>query len=170
MSTQPCHGLPDTNLNLNSACGAFQLAGEIADGALPWLCPVPYLLKTAVPALRQSAAQHGRSAPPVVAHVLAAMSDDHQAVLEATRKQIASYGRLPFYASMFADADFPVGPDGTMSDELVNSLVISGTPEAIAARFGELLSSGLDELLVLPVAVKDAASERTQLARLIGQL
>ncbi|GCE21718.1 hypothetical protein KDK_55180 [Dictyobacter kobayashii] len=106
----------------------------------------------------------------MVAHVLAAMSDDHQAVLEATRKQIASYGRLPFYASMFADADFPVGPDGTMSDELVNSLVISGTPEAIAARFGELLSSGLDELLVLPVAVKDAASERTQLARLIGQL
>ncbi|GHO85883.1 LLM class flavin-dependent oxidoreductase [Dictyobacter formicarum] len=150
--------------------GAFQLAGEIADGALPWLCPVPYLLKTAIPALRQSAARHGRSAPPVVAHVLVAMSDDRQAALSATRKQIERYGKLPFYANMFADAGFPVGPGGVMSEDLINSLVISGTPDAIVARFNELLSSGLDELLVLQVPVKDAASERAQLAQLIGQL
>ncbi|GLV60887.1 LLM class F420-dependent oxidoreductase [Dictyobacter sp. S3.2.2.5] len=150
--------------------GAFQLAGEIADGALPWLCPIPYLLKTAVPALRRSAAKHGRSVPPVVAHVLVATSDDRQAVLAATRKQIERYGKLPFYANMFADAGFPVGPEGRMSDELVDSLVISGTDKAIAARFNELLSSGLDELLVLQVPVQDVSSERAQLARLIGQL
>ena len=36
---------------------AFQLAGQIADGALTWVCPVPYLLNTGIPALRTSAAR-----------------------------------------------------------------------------------------------------------------
>ena len=33
---------------------AFQLAGEIADGALSWMCPVPYLLHTGIPLLRKA--------------------------------------------------------------------------------------------------------------------
>jgi F420-dependent oxidoreductase-like protein len=150
--------------------GAFQLAGEISDGAISWLCPVPYLLNTALPALRTGADQSGRTAPPVVAHVLAASSSDRQAVLTATRRQIQRYGRLPFYRNMFADAGFPVAADGTMPDELVNSLVISGDDAAIAARFKELLASGLDELLVLHVPTVDAASERTRLMQIMGQL
>ena len=40
---------------------AFQLAGQIADGAITWVCPVPYLLHTGIPALRSSAAAAGRS-------------------------------------------------------------------------------------------------------------
>jgi alkanesulfonate monooxygenase SsuD/methylene tetrahydromethanopterin reductase-like flavin-dependent oxidoreductase (luciferase family) len=44
---------------LVSALGekAFQLAGEIADGALSWLCPIPYLLNTGLPALRKGASK-----------------------------------------------------------------------------------------------------------------
>ena len=48
---------------------------------------------------------------------------------------------------MFADAGFPIAPDGTMTDALIDSLVISGDEAAIAARFTELLEAGLDELL-----------------------
>src|SRR5437588_8875974 len=42
---------------LISALGerAFRLAGEIADGAISWVCPVPYLLNTSLPALRAGA-------------------------------------------------------------------------------------------------------------------
>ena len=149
---------------------AFQLAGEIADGAISWLCPVPYLLKTGLPALRASAQAQDRSAPPLVAHVLVAMSEDQSAVLQATRAQIQSYGRLPFYASMFADAGYPVGPDGSMSDELIASLVISGSSGAIADRLQELLASGLDELLVWSVPIQQAQSEMHQLMQLIGSL
>src|SRR5215211_526538 len=39
---------------------AFQLAGEIADGALSWVCPVPYLIRTGIPALRTAAAAANR--------------------------------------------------------------------------------------------------------------
>ncbi len=38
---------------LVSALGekAFQLAGQVADGALSWVCPVPYLLRTGITAI-----------------------------------------------------------------------------------------------------------------------
>src|ERR687890_2504260 len=53
---------------------AFELAGEIADGALSWICPVPYLIRTGIPALRTAAAAaNRRSAPPLVAHVPVAL-------------------------------------------------------------------------------------------------
>jgi alkanesulfonate monooxygenase SsuD/methylene tetrahydromethanopterin reductase-like flavin-dependent oxidoreductase (luciferase family) len=149
---------------------AFKLAGEITDGALSWLCPVPYLLKTGLPALRASAEEHGRPAPPLVAHVLVAASEDRPAVLQATRAQIKGYGRLPFYAAMFADAGHPVSDDGSMTDDLIRSLVISGNSSAIATRLKELLSEGLDELLVLPVPVQQADQELQQLMQVIGSL
>lgn len=149
---------------------AFKLAGEIADGALSWLCPVPYLLKTGLPALRASAQAHGRPVPPLVAHVPVAFSEDRPAVIQAGRAQIQSYGKLPFYASMFADAGYPVGEGGSISDELIASLVVSGSASAISERLNELLASGLDELLVQPVVVQQAASELPQLMQLIGRL
>lgn len=149
---------------------AFKLAGEISDGALSWLCPVPYLLKTGLPALRASAQEHGRAAPPLVAHILAAASEDRSAVLQATRAQIQHYGKLPFYASMFAAAGHPVDANGSMSDDLIGSLVISGSSSVIATRLKELLAQGLDELLVLPVTVQQADRELHQLMQVIGQL
>jgi len=149
---------------------AFELAGEIADGALSWLCPISYLLKTGLPALRASAQAQNRPAPPLIAHVLVAVSDDRPAVLQATRAQIQSYGRLPFYAAMFADAGHPVDPDGTMPDDLVESLVISGSPAAISERLQELLASGLDELLAMLIPVQRAENEMPQLMQLLGHL
>jgi F420-dependent oxidoreductase-like protein len=149
---------------------AFEVAGEIADGALSWLCPVPYLLQTGLPALRASARAQGRPAPPLIAHVLVALSQDQPAVREATRAQIQSYGRLPFYASMFADAGHPLAPDGTMPDALLESLVISGHASAVAERLLALLAAGLDELLVMLVPVQQATHEMQQLMQLLGRL
>lgn len=150
--------------------GAFHLAGEVADGAISWVCPVPYLLEKALPALRASAAKSGRPAPPLVAHIPVALSQNQQAVREAARKRLGHYGHLPFYASMFADAGFPVSSDGTMPDALIDSLVASGDEATISARLLDLLSQGLDELLVMPIPVAKAENEQEQIRELIGQL
>ena len=149
--------------------GAFRLAGEISDGALSWMCPAPYLLETALPALRAGAEAAGRPAPPLVAHVPVALSEDRAAVLAAGHQRVARYAGAPFYARMFADAGFPLPEDGTVPDALVESLVVSGDEAAVRARLGELLASGLDELLVMPVPVTDLASERARLAHLLSQ-
>lgn len=150
--------------------GAFQLAGEIADGAISWMCPVQYLLEKALPALQKGAARSGRSVPPMIAHIPVALGKDRQEVLAASRKQIGRYARLPFYANMFADAGFPVDPDGTMSDDLVDNLVVSGDEAAITSRITELLAGGLDELLVMPILVTDPADELKRLMGVIGRL
>lgn len=149
---------------------AFRLAGEIADGALTWLCPVPYLLQRGLPALRASAQEHGRPVPPLVAHVLVAVSEDRPAVIAATRTQIAFYGKLPFYAAMFADAGYPVAADGTMSDALLASLVISGSTATITERLHALLTAGLDELLVMPIIVQDQQREVLDMMQVLGGL
>lgn len=150
--------------------GAFHLAGEIADGAISWMCPVPYLLTKARPALQAGAAQSGRAAPPLVAHIPVALSQDRQAVIAASRRQIGRYSRLPFYASMFADAGFPIPADGTMPDALIDNLVVSGNETNVAERLTELLATGLDELLVMPVLVAQPEHEQAQLIQLIGHL
>ena len=148
--------------------GAFRLAGEISDGAISWLCPVPYLMDKALPALRAGAQASKRAAPPLVAHVLVALSEDEHAAQDAARKRIQYYTALPFYARMFADAGLPVAPDGSGLDALVRSLVIHGNEATVAQQLTELLVKGLDELLVLLVPVQDAARETAQLTRLIG--
>lgn len=150
--------------------GAFRLAGEISDGAISWLCPVPYLLNKALPALRAGAEASHRPAPPLVAHVLVSLSEDEDAAHNAAARRIQFYATLPFYSRMFADAGFPIGADGAGLDALARSLVVFGNEATVARQLTELLAQGLDELLVLLIPVQDAAREQAQLARLVGSL
>jgi alkanesulfonate monooxygenase SsuD/methylene tetrahydromethanopterin reductase-like flavin-dependent oxidoreductase (luciferase family) len=73
---------------------AFQLAGQIADGALTWVCPVPYLLRTGIPALRSSAAAVGRSAPLLAAHIPVALSENRHSVLTAGHQMLDFYAKI----------------------------------------------------------------------------
>ena len=151
---------------------AFKQAGEMADGALCWNCPVSVLVENRSASFASVGTDTWPPVPPLIAHVMTAVSEDRPAVLSATRAQIQTigYGNLPFYASMFADAGYPVGANGALSDDLIGSLVISGSSTYITERFKELLSSGLDELMVQLISVKQAESELNQLMQLIGRL
>jgi alkanesulfonate monooxygenase SsuD/methylene tetrahydromethanopterin reductase-like flavin-dependent oxidoreductase (luciferase family) len=157
---------------LISALGeyAFRLAGEIADGAISWVCPVPYLLDKALPALRAGAQAHNRPVPPLVAHIPIAMSTDKAAVREAAMSRISYYTKAPFYAHMFAEAGFPITADGSGTDELVKSLVVAGNQAQVKQRLRELIASGLDELLLMLVTVADEVREREQLLQIIASL
>src|SRR5713101_209686 len=149
---------------LISALGekAFHLAGEIADGAISWVCPVPYLLDKALPALRAGARAQHRPTPPLVAHIPVAISSDEAAVQGAVKSRISFYTKAPFYVNMFAEAGFPIAADGTGVDALVKELVIAGNVAQVEKRVRELLASGLDELMLMLVPVADEAREREQ--------
>ena len=149
---------------------AFQLAGEIADGALSWLCPVPHLLRIGLSALQKGAAVTGRQAPPWVAHVLVALTTDRRSAMVAGHQSLDFYTRFPFYAKMFTSAGFPTTVGGTAPDGLVDSLVISGDEDIVTSRFSELLSSGLDELMVTLLPIIDAGDEQFRLLHSIGGL
>jgi F420-dependent oxidoreductase-like protein len=150
--------------------GAFKADGEIADGAISWNCPVPYLLQTALPALQEGARQAQRPTPPLIAHISVAVSTDRQAVLAAARKRLRTYASLPFYRQMFAESGYPIAENDTLTDALIDNLVVSGDEQTITRRLHELLASGLDELLLMNIPVEDAKREWTDLARIIGKI
>jgi len=149
--------------------GAFRLAGEIADGAISWVCPIPYLVNTAKPAMVEGAKAAGRPTPPLIGHVPVAIGTDREAVRAAARPQLANYGRLPFYAGMFKDAGFPVGDGGVMTDALLDEIVVSGSPDEVAARLHQIQDAGVDELLVMRVPVADEAAEESALIELLAR-
>lgn len=156
---------------LISALGpeAFRLAGEIADGVLPFMCPIPYLTTTALSALNAGAAAASRSRPPIVAHVSVAFAEDRATALQAGRKAMSFYTTRPSYRNMFVAAGFSEQEITAVSDRLVESLLVIGDESRIRDRLLEQLSSGVDELAITLVPVSDAVQERTRLARLIGQ-
>jgi F420-dependent oxidoreductase-like protein len=149
--------------------GAFRLAGELADGAISWMCPLPYLISSARPALQAGANSAGRPAPTLIGHVPVALHADRAMVHAAARQQLGTYARLPFYAGMFSDAGYPVGEDGALPDALIDDLVVSGSEATIGSRLAEIQTAGVDELIITPLGVADPQAEELGLVQLLGR-
>jgi F420-dependent oxidoreductase-like protein len=149
---------------------AWELAGALSDGGISWLCPADFLVREAQPAMQRGADHAGRPKPPLVAHVPVALGTDRAAVRAAARAQFGGYTRLPFYARMFAASGYPLGPDGTYTDDLLDHLVLSGDDDSVARQLTDLLDHGLDELLVMLVHGDDQLEEERRLMRLIAAL
>ena len=147
---------------------AFALAGELADAAITWVTPLPYIVETALPNLQAGADRAGRARPRLIAHVPVAVSTDRAAVADAFRRQFPAYSKLPFYQNMFADAGYPVTPEQTMTDDLVEILAVSGTPDEIRHRLAAIRAQGIDELLISHVIVADPASELEALSAILA--
>ena len=139
---------------------SFRLAGEIADGAISWVCPAPYLAQVAVPAIQEGARKGGRSAPKLVAHCFIAADEDRGAVYEIARQRVGNYPRLPFYSAMFQAAGYPEAADGTLSDRMIEAVVMHGNDEQIATGLQTFADAGAAEVIasILPVGADREAS------------
>lgn len=133
---------------------SFELCGELADGAISWMCPTAYLVEQALPAIERGAEAAGRPTPPLIMHVPICVSEDREAVDELTRQQLGGYARTPFYQAMFAEAGFPDVSEG-YSSELLAGLVISGSEEEVAAGLVDLTEAGMGEVLAAPIIDPD---------------
>jgi alkanesulfonate monooxygenase SsuD/methylene tetrahydromethanopterin reductase-like flavin-dependent oxidoreductase (luciferase family) len=73
---------------------------------------------------------------------------------------------------MLVQAGFAGALDGDEAalDALTRARVISGNEETVRGRLQELLTSGLDELLLQLVPIADAGEERRRLLQLVGSL
>jgi alkanesulfonate monooxygenase SsuD/methylene tetrahydromethanopterin reductase-like flavin-dependent oxidoreductase (luciferase family) len=155
---------------LISALGpqAFRVAGEVADGALPYACPIPYLLNTALPAMNEGAAATSRPRPPLVAQVSVAFTEDRATALEAGRQALSFAARD--YRNMFLGAGFSDWEIDTVADSFVEKLMIFGSESKIKDYLQELLATEIDELAVSLVGFSDPEQEPVRLARLISQI
>jgi alkanesulfonate monooxygenase SsuD/methylene tetrahydromethanopterin reductase-like flavin-dependent oxidoreductase (luciferase family) len=149
---------------------AYRLAGEAADGAISWLCPLGYLRDRAIPTMSDAAKRAGRPVPRMVAQIPVVMDEDRAAVLEVARRRIGGYALLPFYARMFAEAGFPPGPEDEMGDALIDHLVISGTDTQVRDRLAAALGGGIDELLVMLIPSRDLPAEEARVSVILASL
>jgi F420-dependent oxidoreductase-like protein len=149
---------------------AFRLAGEAADGAISWLCPVQYLVETAIPSMQAGATEAGRSMPRMIAHVPVMMTTEASTMRDGAGPVVGRYARLPFYANMFADAGYPVGEGGAVSDDLLDHLVVNGDADTVHQRLEAILNTGIDELLVMLIPGDDPAGEEEALSKVIADL
>ena len=130
---------------------SFRLCGEVADGAISWVCPGQYLRDVALPEMQRGADQAGRPVPPLVAHAPVCVHDNAEEAREAARRQLANYPRSPFYQEMFAASGHPEARDGVWSDGMLDDVVLMGSEEDVAGRLRELFEWGATEILAHPV-------------------
>jgi F420-dependent oxidoreductase-like protein len=143
---------------------SFELAGEISDGAVTWLCPASYLRDTALPALERGAARQSRARPELIAHAFLALTTDADELRKGVEEFMPVYPRLTNYQEMFAAAGYPEARQGTWSDAMIQAVVLHGTDEQCREQLDTFMrTSGCDEMILsimLTGADRDAALER----------
>jgi len=143
---------------------SFELCGEVADGAITWMCPPAYVRDVALPAFRRGAERAGRPLPKLVVHAPVCVSEDAEAVREAARQGLGFYMRVPSYARMTAAAGFPDAAEAGMSDAHVDALVAHGDETRVAEQLRAWFEIGADEIIAAPLAAgpdRGATVERT---------
>ena len=127
---------------------SFELCGELADGAISWICPPGYLRDVALPALQRGAARSGRERPPLVVHVPMCIHENLTEALDAAQAQFGRYVQMPFYTRMLAEAGFPQVGEKGWDNASLNSVTLIGTEENVAEGLDDIFGWGADEILV----------------------
>lgn len=114
-----------------------RLAGEVADGAVLWMCAPEYIRSTVVPNIAKGRAEAGKTMDgfEIVAAVPLSMTQDRSAGMDAFRKVAMVYWSLPFYRKAIEGAGF--------GDSLAK--FDAGGPQAIPAEVIEALA-GIGDL------------------------
>jgi alkanesulfonate monooxygenase SsuD/methylene tetrahydromethanopterin reductase-like flavin-dependent oxidoreductase (luciferase family) len=91
-----------------SAAGlrAFELCGEVSDGAISWVAPRRYLVEQALPALHRGAEGAGRSVPPLIAHVPIVVDAERQVARARAREQLEPYARSAHFRGTWTRAGY----------------------------------------------------------------
>lgn len=138
---------------------ALRVAGELADGTLPFLAGPRALAEHIVPAITAAAGAAGRPAPRVVAAVPAVVTSDVASAREVAAEQTAFYDRVPSYQRVIS----------LSGAERAADLVVLGDEQAVADEIRRYFDAGATEVVLTQT---DLTSEEDRLRtwRLAGEL
>ncbi|MBI2159142.1 MAG: LLM class flavin-dependent oxidoreductase [Candidatus Rokubacteria bacterium] len=141
----------------------LELAGEIADGAILWLCPPTYVRDVALPALERGRKRAGRTLDgfEIVAAVPLAVTDDPKAARAAFSGELARYLVLPFYRAMLEAGGLGEGVrafdrDGTVPESFAGALGAIGDGAAARAYVAAYRQAGVTLPAIRPITFPDA--------------
>jgi F420-dependent oxidoreductase-like protein len=119
---------------------ALQVAGELADGILPYLAGPRTIAEFIEPTLSKAAADAGRPTPRITAFVPVLLSDDAQAARAATEEQLAFYATIPSYQKVIARegvdnlADLAAVGDADAIRRTVQSYLDAGATDVVFSQ------------------------------------
>jgi alkanesulfonate monooxygenase SsuD/methylene tetrahydromethanopterin reductase-like flavin-dependent oxidoreductase (luciferase family) len=141
----------------------LELAGEIADGAVLWLCPPVYVRDVAIPALERGRRRAGKPLAgfEIVAAVPLAVSEDRTAAMTAFRAELKRYVEQPFYRAMMQAAGLGEGVaafdrTGEVSESLAEALGGIGDARAARAYLEAYRKAGVTLPAVRPITFPEA--------------
>ena len=104
----------------------LELAGEMADGVVLWMCSPAYIRDQVVPAVAAGRAKVGKSMEgfEVVAAVSASLTSDRSGAQDVFRQTVTRYANLPYYRKMMDASGF--------KDELASGEVSEGMLDELA--------------------------------------
>lgn len=153
----------------------LELAGEIADGAVLWLCDPAYVRTVAVPALERGRRRAGKPLAgfEIVAAVPLAVTDDPAKARDAFRNELARYLSLPFYRAMLEASGhgaslqrFDAGH--AADDRLLDALGAIGDRATCRAYVDAYRAAGVTLPAIRPIAFPDAPWYRRTLEDAAG--
>jgi alkanesulfonate monooxygenase SsuD/methylene tetrahydromethanopterin reductase-like flavin-dependent oxidoreductase (luciferase family) len=140
-----------------------ELAGEIADGVILWLCTPAYVRKVAMPALERGRRRAGKTLEgfDVVASVPLAVADDVPAARAAFRAELSRYAALPFYRAMMQASGLGEGlrafdRDGAVPDSMAEALGAVGDAATARAYVQAYRQAGVTLPAIRPITFPDA--------------
>jgi alkanesulfonate monooxygenase SsuD/methylene tetrahydromethanopterin reductase-like flavin-dependent oxidoreductase (luciferase family) len=143
------------------ALGTVELCGELADGAMLYLCPKNRIPR-AVAALEKGAAKAGRpaSSVDVTTGLPTCISDDLGAARTTAKNNLAFYGNLPFYNKLFQNSGFTQetaalakGQAEWVSDRMAEEVSLVGPPSRCREQLAAFREAGIQLPIIVPVPV-----------------
>lgn len=155
-----------------------ELAGEIADGVILWLCAPGYIRDVALPAILRGRQKAGKSLDgfEIVAAVPATLTDDVAATTAFFKEELVRYLQLPFYRAMIAASGFgeelaafdrdkatAASPGRAIPDRLAGALGGIGDRSAVRAYLAAYRQAGVTLPAVRPIGFPDSPRYRPTL-------
>jgi F420-dependent oxidoreductase-like protein len=141
----------------------LELAGEIADGVILWLCPPEYVRTVAVPAIERGRRRANQTLAgfEIVSAVPLAVTDDRSAALTAFRSELARYASLPFYRAMLETAGLRAeiaafDREGAVPTAMAEALGGLGSPEVAREYVDAYRRAGTTLPAIRPITFPDA--------------
>ena len=144
-----------------------ELAGELADGMMPFMWSAPRVRRSKVWAARGRAKAPGRSPLDVAHGIPTFVGDNIEALREAARTNLTLFTTFPFYQRMFRASGFAeeaakaeAGAGGAaLSDRMLDAICLIGPISRCREQLAAFREAGVDLPILSPPIGVDGARE-----------
>jgi F420-dependent oxidoreductase-like protein len=124
----------------------LDLAGEMTDGAVLWMCAPNYIRDHVVPIVKAARERVGKSLDgfEIVAHVPVCLTSDRAAALDVFRPVVSRYANLPYYRKVLDAAGYKEQLDaGNITEGMLDDFAGIGDERQVRGAIQRYREAGL---------------------------